>query len=88
MWICLCNGTVYDGTFSNGLYHGEGNENYFKGNWANGNKHTLEQTDDKDYRGYGEFVLHGNNNPKLDGDRIYYKQKWDNGKLIKEIKDR
>jgi hypothetical protein len=87
------NGDMYDGTWKANKRHGYGkytfaNDNYFKGNWVNGNKHTLDQTDDKDYKGYGEYVLDGNNNPNLDGKRVYYKQKWDNGKLIKEIKNR
>lgn len=87
------NGDVYDGSWKANKRHGYGKYTYangdiFKGNWVNDNKHTLEQTDDKDYKGYGDFILNGKNNPNLDGKKVYYKQKWDNGKLIKEVKDR
>lgn len=86
------NGDVYDGTWKANKRHGYGkytyaNGNYFSGEWVNDSKHTLDQKDDKDYKGYGEFVMDGKNNPKLDGKRVVYKQKWDNGKLIREVKD-
>lgn len=87
------NGDVYDGTWKANKRHGYGkytfaNGDVFRGNWEDDNKHTLKQTDDKDYKGYGEFMLHAKNNPKLNGKRIDYKQKWKNGKLIRQIKDR
>jgi hypothetical protein len=84
------NGDLYDGTWKANKRNGRGkytysNGNYYDGEWLNDNKHTLNQKDDDDYLGYGEYVIDGVNNPDLSGKDIEYKQKWDNGKKIKEV---
>lgn len=85
------NGDMYDGAWENGKRHGygkyiEANGNTFKGMWDNDAKHTLDQRDDEDYPGYGEYEVDKKNTE--DGQRKEYKQKWKNGKLIKEVLDK
>jgi len=84
------NGDRYDGAWENGLRVGygkytEANGNYFKGLWKDDNKHTLEQTDDKDFYGYGTYIIESRNT--ADGKRITLKQKWENGKLKRVVVD-
>ncbi|GEM_PF-2195171 len=84
------NGDVYDGAWKNGEREGygkytEANGNYFYGIWQNDLKHTKYEEDDEDYEGYGTYVVNKKNTS--DGETDKYKQKWNEGKLIRERKD-
>ncbi len=88
--LYYANGDVYDGAWKNGEKQGygkykEANGNYFYGIWQNDVKHTKYEEDDDDYEGYGTYVVNKKNTS--DGETDKYKQKWNEGKLIRERKD-
>ena len=85
------NGDVYDGSWKQNKKEGygryiESNGNYFYGMWKNDVKHTVDEDDDEDYKGYGTYV----ENRKNTGNNksVVYKQKWSNGELLKQRKDK
>jgi len=88
--LYYANGDIYDGAWKNGDREGYGkytevNGNYFYGIWQNDLKHTKYEEDDEDYEGYGAYLVNKKNTS--DGETDKYKQKWIEGKLIRERKD-
>jgi hypothetical protein len=88
--LYYANGDTYDGAWKNGDKEGygkytEANGDYFYGIWKNDLKHTKYEEDDEDYEGYGAYVVNKKNTS--DGETVKYKQKWDEGKLIRERDD-
>ncbi len=85
------NGDVYDGAWKLSKKEGygrytEANGNYFYGMWKNDVKHTLDEDDDEDYKEYGTYVKNSKNTGCNKSE--YYKQKWENGELLKQRKDK
>ncbi len=88
--LYYANSDVYDGAWENGMRDGygkytEANGDYFYGIWKKDVKHTVDEDDDEDYDGYGTYVVNKKNTS--DGETDKYKQKWNEGKLIRERKD-
>lgn len=85
------NGDIYNGSWKQNKREGygrytEANGNYFYGMWKNDVKHTLEEDDDEDYKEYGTYVKNRKNTGSNKSE--YYKQKWENGELLKQKKDK
>lgn len=88
--LLYVNGDIYDGAWEDGRREGygkfiESNGNYFYGIWKKDVKHTAGEEDDEDYEGYGTYVVNKKNTS--DGETDKYKQKWIEGRLIRERKD-
>ena len=88
--IAYPDGNAYDGGWKQGRPEGygkytEANGNAFYGMWQDGLKHTLSEKDDEDFKGYGTYTVNRKNTS--DGETGRYKQKWSEGRLLRERKD-
>ena len=88
--ILHSNGDAYDGGWKKGKPEGygkytEANGNAFYGMWQDGLKHTLSEKDDEDFKGYGTYTVNRKNTS--DGETERCKQKWSEGRLLRERKD-